>query len=66
MICEGDCGAIVGMKIGRGNRGTRRKPTPVPFCPPQIPLNQTRDRTRAAAGGMPATNRLSYGAARHL
>jgi hypothetical protein len=37
MIDEGDCGAIGGMKIGRGNRRTRRKPAPVPLCPPQIP-----------------------------
>jgi hypothetical protein len=40
-----------GMKIGRGNRSTRRKPTPAPLRPPQIPLDQTRDRTRAAAVG---------------
>jgi hypothetical protein len=45
MIGEGDCGAIGGMKIGRGNRSTRRKPAPAPLCPPQIPLDQTRDRT---------------------
>jgi hypothetical protein len=37
------------MKIGRGNRSTRRKPSPAPLCPQQIPLDQTRDRTRAAA-----------------
>jgi hypothetical protein len=48
---EGDCGAIGGMEIGRGNRSTRRKPSPAPFCPPQIPLDQTRARTRAAAVG---------------
>jgi hypothetical protein len=48
---EGDCGAIGGMKIGRGNRSTQRKPAPTPLCPPQIPLDQTRDRTRAAAVG---------------
>jgi hypothetical protein len=40
------------MKIGRGIRSTRRKPAPAPLCPPQIPLDQNRDRTR--------TNRLSY------
>jgi hypothetical protein len=40
-----------GMKIGRGNRSTRRKPAPTPLCLPQIPLDQTRDRTRAAAVG---------------
>jgi hypothetical protein len=51
MIGEGDCGAIGGMKIGRGNRSTRRKPAPAPLCPPRIPLDQTRDRTRAAAVG---------------
>jgi hypothetical protein len=27
---------FVGMMIGRGNRSTRRKPAPVPICPPQI------------------------------
>jgi hypothetical protein len=26
-----------GGKIGRGNRSTRRKPAPVPLCPPQTP-----------------------------
>jgi hypothetical protein len=31
-----DDGEICGM-IGRGNRSTRRKPAPVPLCPPQIP-----------------------------
>jgi hypothetical protein len=56
-------GAIGGMKIGRGNRSTRRKPTPVPLCPPQNPTWQTRSRTLDRSGGKPATNRLSYGAA---
>jgi hypothetical protein len=32
-----DDGEIGGMMIGRGNRSTRRKPTPVPLCPPQTP-----------------------------
>jgi hypothetical protein len=49
----GDCenGEVGGMKIGRGNRSTRRKPVPVSLCPPQIPLDQTRARTRAATVG---------------
>jgi hypothetical protein len=51
MIDDGDCGAIGGMKIGRGNRSTRRKPAPVPLCPPQIPHDLNRARTRAAAVG---------------
>jgi hypothetical protein len=27
-------GAVGGMRIGSGNRSTRRKATPVPLCPP--------------------------------
>jgi hypothetical protein len=44
VLAPGDCddGEFGGMKIGRGNRSTRRKPTPEPLCPPQIPLDQTR------------------------
>jgi hypothetical protein len=41
MIDDVDCGAVDGMKISRGNRSTRRKPSPVPLCPPQIPHNLT-------------------------
>jgi hypothetical protein len=51
MIGDGDCGEIGGMKIGRENRSTRRKPALAPLCPLQIPHDQTRARTRAAAVG---------------
>jgi hypothetical protein len=51
MIGEGDCGAIGGMKIGRGNRSTPRKPAPASLFPPEIPLDQTLHGTRAAAVG---------------
>jgi hypothetical protein len=51
MIDDGDCGAVGGMKIDRGNRSTWRKPLPVRICPPQIPHYLTRARTRAAAVG---------------
>jgi hypothetical protein len=44
-----DDGEIGGM-IGRRNRSTRRKPAPVPRCPPQTP-HATRTRIRAAAVG---------------
>jgi hypothetical protein len=44
-----DDGETGGM-IGRGNRSTRRKPAPVPLCPPQIP-RAVRTRTRAASVG---------------
>jgi hypothetical protein len=30
-------GEFGGMMIGKGNRSTRRKSSPVPLCPPQIP-----------------------------
>jgi hypothetical protein len=46
-IDDGDCGAIGGTKIGRGNRSTMRKSALAPICPPQIP----HDQTRAAAVG---------------
>jgi hypothetical protein len=44
-----DDGEIGGM-IGKGNRSTRRKPSPMPLCPPQIP-HAVRSWTRAAAVG---------------
>jgi hypothetical protein len=37
------------MKIGRGNRSTRRKTAPVPLCPSPITHDQIRARTLAAA-----------------
>jgi hypothetical protein len=51
MIDDGDFGAIGEMKFGRENRSTRREPAPEPLCPPQIPHDQTRARTRAAVVG---------------
>jgi hypothetical protein len=38
-----ECGTVCGMRIDRGNRSTRRKPAPVPLCPPQIPRDLTWD-----------------------
>jgi hypothetical protein len=46
---EYDNGEIGGM-IGKENWSTRRKPAPVPLCPPQTP-HAARTRTRAAAVG---------------
>jgi hypothetical protein len=51
MIDYGNCEATGGMKIGMENRSTRRRPPPVPFCPPQIPHYLTRARTRSDALG---------------
>jgi hypothetical protein len=55
-----DDGEFGEMKIGRGNRSTRRKPAPAPLCPPQIPLDQTPGSNPGRRGGKSATNRLSY------
>jgi hypothetical protein len=47
--------------IGRGNRSPRRKPAPVPLCPPQTP-HAPRTRTRAAAvGSQRLTAELRHG-----
>jgi hypothetical protein len=56
-------GAIGGMKIGRGNRSTRRNPTPASLCLPQNPTWQARSRTPDRSGGKTTTNRLIYDAA---
>jgi hypothetical protein len=62
MIGEGDCGAIGGMEIGRGNRSTgenlpqRHFVHHNPTWPDPGPNSDRR-------GGKPATNRLSYDAA---
>jgi hypothetical protein len=37
------CGAVGEMKTGRENQSSHRKFVPVPFCPPQIPHDQTWD-----------------------
>jgi hypothetical protein len=47
--CDCEDGEFGGMKIVRGNQSTRRKPAPEPLCPPKIPLDHTRARTRAVA-----------------
>jgi hypothetical protein len=51
MIDDDKCGAVGGMKIGRGSRSTQRKRASVSFCPPQIPHDLTLARTRAVAVG---------------
>jgi hypothetical protein len=59
MTDDDKCGAVSGMRIGRGNRSSRRKHAPVPLCPPQIPHDLTWARTRAAeVGSRRLTNTL--------
>jgi hypothetical protein len=56
-----DDGEIGGMMIGRGNQSSRRKPAPMPLCPPQT-AHAARTRTRAAAvGSQRLTSELRHG-----
>jgi hypothetical protein len=48
-----ECGAAGGMRTGRGNWGTRRKPVPEPLCPPQIPQDLSWNQTWATTVGLP-------------
>jgi hypothetical protein len=50
-MTDDECGAVGGIRIGRGNRITRRKPATVPHCPPKIPHELTWARIRADAVG---------------
>jgi hypothetical protein len=55
-MIDDECGAVRGIRIGRGNRSIRRKPAPVPLCALEIPNDLTWARTRAATVG---TRRLT-------
>jgi hypothetical protein len=44
-------GAFGGISFGRGNRSTRRKPAPMPFCLPQIPHDLIWVRMWVVAAG---------------
>jgi hypothetical protein len=48
-MIDDECGAVGGMRIGRGNRSTRRKPAILPLCPPQIPHDLTWARKQASS-----------------
>jgi hypothetical protein len=51
-MIDDDYGVVGGMRIGRGNRSTRRKPAPVSLCSPQIPHDLGSNPGRH--GGKPA------------
>jgi hypothetical protein len=53
---DDECGAVDGMRIGKGNRSTRRKPAPASLCPPQIPHDlPDLGSNLGRRGGKPAT-----------
>jgi hypothetical protein len=67
MIGDGDCGEIVGMKIGRGNRSMySEKACPSATLSTTNPTSLDPGLNPDRRGGKPATNRLSYGAAQAL
>jgi hypothetical protein len=53
---DDDCGAVGGMRIGRGNR---RKHAPVPLCPPQIPRSEPASNP-GRRGGNPQLLLMEY------
>jgi hypothetical protein len=46
--------ALEGMRTGRGNRSTRRKPVPMPSYPPYNPNDMTWDLTRPPMWNLPS------------
>jgi hypothetical protein len=51
-MIDDECGIVGEMRIGRGNRSSRRKLALMSLCPPQILHDLTWARTRAAALGV--------------
>jgi hypothetical protein len=63
---DDEYGAVVGMRIGSGNRSTRMKQAPVSFCPPQISHDLIWARTPAAAVGCRRLTTSAMGRASEL
>jgi hypothetical protein len=62
MDCD-ECRAVCEMAIGRGNRSTRREPTAMSLCPPQVSHDMETGSNPGRRGGKPAltsTNRMCY------
>jgi hypothetical protein len=57
-----ESGPVSGMRIGRGNWGSRRKPVTMPLCLPQIQHDLTWDWTQASTLGncWPTTWGMAY------
>jgi hypothetical protein len=63
MIDYDKCGAVGGMRIGRGIRSTRKKTCLSDTLSTTNPTWSDPGSNRVRRGGKPATNRLSYGKA---
>jgi hypothetical protein len=57
-MIDDECGAVGGIRIGRGNLSSQRKPAPVPLYRPQIPYDLGSNP--GPCSGKPASKRLSY------
>jgi hypothetical protein len=55
MMVHDVSGAIGGIRVDRGNLGTRRGTAPVPHFPPQIPHKLTQAGTQAEVGSQRLT-----------
>jgi hypothetical protein len=64
MVDDDECETVGGMRIGRKNRSTRRKPAPAPLYPTTNPTLIGPGSNPGRRGRKPASNRLSYGAAK--
>jgi hypothetical protein len=60
-MIDDECGAVGGMRIGRGNRSIQRKTAPVLLCPPETPNDLGSNPGRRCWNSV--TNRLSCGTA---
>jgi hypothetical protein len=58
-----ECGAVSGMRIGRRNRNTLRKPTSTATMSTTNPTYLDQGSNRVYRDGNPATNPLIYGTA---
>jgi hypothetical protein len=65
-MIDDEYGAVCGMRIGRENRSTRRKPVTIATFSSTNPTWRDLDSNPGRRGGKPATKPLSYGTAMKL
>jgi hypothetical protein len=63
MIDNGDCGAVGGMRIGKGNRSTRKNPCPSATLSTTKVTRPDLGTNTGYCGGEKATNHLGYSTA---
>jgi hypothetical protein len=63
---DDECGAVGGIRIGRGNHSTREKTCPSVTLSTTNPTSPGLGSNPGRRGGKPVINRLSYGTAKAL